>query len=214
MGRNVAGRWMALAIVVGMARASAAMAADAQQMEKNVRAQLDGTVWTVDMQSPSESKGRSQKDTLTFTKWGVVSERLTKAGYANSNYSLTFPNAQTPVWDTTLSDEKLGIVRLHGEFRGGSLQGVISEAPAKGKPMDYEFSGTETSGKVIDPSQTPTPPAPPAAPPVPVNPEAVTPPPATPPPPSAVVVPPAPPSAPAATSPHAAQEKKKKRGWF
>lgn len=123
--------------------------------EEAIRAQLDGTSWAITLSPVDEtSKARPKTDTLTFEANAVNSERLTRTGYAPSHYSLTV-QGDTAVWDTMQSHEQEGTVLWHGEVRGGMLRGIVSERPQNGKNVDFNLSGSETSGNTIKvPSQS------------------------------------------------------------
>ena len=172
--------------------------------EEMVRAQLDGTQWTLQL-TPRNEKAKPKHDTISFDVNKVASERLSKSGYGNSNYSLTIGGNKVAAWETMQSDEKDGVVFWRGEFDGSMVRGMVTERPAKGRSEDYTFSGTEMNGKAIAVSDVP----PPAA-----QPPAVRGP--TPPPqPPVAAVSPAPSvsvPAPAPASPTSTEEPRKK-GW-
>ena len=114
------------------------------------------------------NKTKPKEDTVTFGQKEVVSERFSKGGYLNSNYTLTI-NGDTPVWETMQSKEKEGVVFWRGELHGSGMRGIVSEHPANGKTVDFSFTGSEISGKTISlDDQAPAPqaevpaPAPPA----------------------------------------------------
>ena len=117
--------------------------------EEGVRAQLDGTTWTLTLSPLDEaSKAKPKTDTLTFTKNEIASAQLAKSGYAPSHYSLTI-RGHNIVWDTMQAQEKEGNVLWHGELVGASMRGVVSERAPNGKGMDFTISGSETSEKAI-----------------------------------------------------------------
>ena len=126
--------------------------------EEVVRAQLDGTQWTLQL-IPNSVKAKPQQDTITFDVNTVASDRLGQSGYGSSNYSLTIGGNKVATWETMQSDEKDGVVFWRGEFDGSMVRGIVTERLAKGRSEDYTFSGTEMSGKAITVSDVP-PPAP------------------------------------------------------
>ena len=174
--------------------------------EDAVRSQLDGTKWALAMTPMSGGdKAKGKEDTVTFGQKEVVSERLSKGGYLNSNYTLTI-NGDTPVWETMQSKEKEGVVFWRGELHGSSMRGIVSEHPANGKTVDFSFTGNEVSGKAITlDGQAPPPPSVPAP-----QADAVAAPA-----PDTSVAPPAPAApAQAAPAPQAQPQPKKRKGWF
>ena len=118
--------------------------------EDQVRAQLDGTTWSVQLMPSSGAKAaKPQKDTITFTKRQVSSEFLTKAGYPNSNYSLTLGDDGRAVWETMQTKEGEGVAFWRGEVDGATMRGVLSKHPLEGEPEDYSISGQSTGEKKI-----------------------------------------------------------------
>ena len=118
--------------------------------EDQVRAQLDGTSWSVQLTPSSGAAGlKPQKDTITFTKRQVTSEFLTKAGYPNSNYSLTLGDDGKAVWETMQTKEGEGVAFWRGEVSGTSMRGVLSKHPLKGDPEDYGIAGQVAGAKSI-----------------------------------------------------------------
>lgn len=118
--------------------------------EDDVRAQLEGTRWAVNlMPLGGADKAKPRQDAVLFTGKTVSSESLTKAGYPGSNYSLTIEDGGMATWETMQTKEGEGVVFWKGEVNGSKLQGVLSKHPANAAPEDFSFSGVEASGKVI-----------------------------------------------------------------
>lgn len=112
---------------------------------ESVRAALDGTQWGIEW-TPLDGQGKPQKDTVTFAGPKVSSQRLSKAGYPDTNYTLTVQEGQPPVWETMQTKEETGVVFWRGEIHGATMRGVISMHPKEGSPEDFSFSGKQTAG--------------------------------------------------------------------
>lgn len=119
--------------------------------EDQLRAQLDGTQWSLQLNPSSGAKDvKPQKDTISFTKRQVSSAFLTKAGYPTSNYSLTLGNDGRAVWETMQTKEGEGVTFWRGEIEGAVMHGVLSKHPLEGNPEDYSIVGQIVGDKKID----------------------------------------------------------------
>lgn len=116
----------------------------------DVRAQLDGTQWDVEI-TPlgGGEKAKPKKDTLSFKGRQLTSAWLAKEGYPDSNFSLTIGEDGTVIWETMQSKEGAGVVFWRGELSGSRVQGVLSKRPVEGASEDYSFHGSEQSGKAV-----------------------------------------------------------------
>lgn len=169
--------------------AQPAAAAKSINPEEQLRAQLDGTQWAIQLTPTSGSKeAKPKEDSVSFTAKQVTSDFLSKAGYPSSNYSLSIGDDGRGVWETMQTKEGEGVAFWRGELEGTRMFGVLSKHPLEGDPEDYSFSGQLTTEKAI-------------AIPAPAKPAAVQAQPAAP---SPATAAPARPKTPA----------KKKRGWF
>jgi len=121
----------------------------AKSPEDQVRAQIAGTTWDVELTTIVGEKTKTQKDSLTFDEKQVKSDRLTKAGYPTSNYTLTVGEDGVPVWETMQTKEGEGVAFWRGELRGSTMRGVLSKHPTEGAPEDYTFSGREGQGRAV-----------------------------------------------------------------
>ena len=118
--------------------------------EDQIRAQLDGTEWTVQLNPSAGVKGvATQKDTITFTKKQVNSSFMEKAGYPASNYSLTMGGDGRAVWETMQTKEGEGVAFWRGEIDGSTMRGVLSKHPTEGASEDYSLSGQVVGAKKI-----------------------------------------------------------------
>jgi len=138
--------------------------------EDEVRAKLDGTSWALEVTPLSGAgKVKEQKDTVSFTARQVTSEKLSKAGYPSSNFSITIGDDGIAVWETMQTKEETGVAFWRGELRGSTMHGVLSKHPTEGAAEDFSFVGREVAGKAVEASDqkltgTTTPPTPPQSP--------------------------------------------------
>lgn len=138
--------------------------------EDEARAKLDGTSWALEVTPLSGTgKVKEHKDTVSFTARQVTSEKLSKAGYPSSNYSITIGDDDIAVWETMQTKEETGVVFWRGELRGSTMQGVLSKHPTEGAAEDFSFVGREVAGKAVEagdqitgPTNLPTPLQPPS----------------------------------------------------
>lgn len=117
--------------------------------EDQIRAQLEGTEWTIQLNPSSGSKAVAQKDTITFTKKQVKSSFMEKTGYPASNYSLTLGGDGRAVWETMQTKEGEGVAFWRGELEGATMRGVLSKHPTEGPSEDYSVSGHSVGEKKI-----------------------------------------------------------------
>jgi hypothetical protein len=121
-------------------------------LRDEIRARLDGTSWTLVLK-PMEEGQKTQKDTLTFQGREVTSQRLTKAGYNSSNYSVNIGGDGVAVWETMQTKEGEGVAFWRGELQGETMQGVLSQQPTEGPVQAFSFTATQTG--VTEKSQVP-----------------------------------------------------------
>lgn len=117
--------------------------------EDQIRAQLDGSEWAVQLSPSAGAKAAVQKDTISFTKKQVKSSFMEKAGYAASNYSLSLGDDGRAVWETMQTKEGVGVAFWRGEVEGQTMRGVLSKHPTEGASEDYSLSGQIAGGKKI-----------------------------------------------------------------
>jgi len=129
---------------------AAPQAAKPPTPEEQIKAQLHGTRWAIEMTPLSASgKAKAHKDTVEFGAGTVASDRLTKAGYLQSNYTLTIGGDGVPVWETMQTKEGEGVAFWRGELHGSAVRGVLSKHPLDGPAEDFSFTGNEAGGKSI-----------------------------------------------------------------
>ena len=129
----------------------------AKTPEGEIRAQLAGTSWDVELTMIAGEKTKKQKDTLTFDDRQIKSDRLTKAGYPATNYTLTIGDDGVPVWETMQTKEGEGVAFWRGELHGTVMRGVLSKHPTEGAPEDASFTGREATGKTVGKQMEPAP---------------------------------------------------------
>ncbi|HEX9779940.1 MAG TPA: hypothetical protein VGB20_01850 [bacterium] len=117
--------------------------------EDLVREQLDGTAWAVEFSDPQRG-GPDPKDVISFDGRQVSSEQFAARGFDVSNYSVSIDSNGTAVWETMQRSAEGDIAFWRGELHGGSMRGSLSLSNKKEKPASFSFSGSETSGRVID----------------------------------------------------------------
>ena len=129
--------------------APAASPAASHTAEDDIRAQLTGTRWALQLTPLSGEGGKPQKDTVIFDGKQVSSERLTKAGFPLSNYTLTVGEDGVAIWETMQTKEGEGVAFWRGELRGSTMRGVLSKHPTEGQPEDFSFTAEELGKKSI-----------------------------------------------------------------
>ncbi len=119
--------------------------------EDDVRAELNGTQWAIELRSLSTPENaKTQKDTIRFEADSKISsDRFAKGGYPQSNYTLTIGDDGVPVWETMQTKEGEGVMFWRGECHGSIMRGVVSKHPLEGATEDLSFVGREASGKTI-----------------------------------------------------------------
>ena len=131
---------------------------ETEKAREQARAKLEGTAWHLELK-PLGGAGKGQKDTLTFKGRQVTSERLTKAGYGSSNYSLTVGDDLSVVWETMQTKEGAGPAFWRGELAGDLMRGTLSQQTLDGPATDFSFSGALTGAMEVS-APVPAPPAP------------------------------------------------------
>ena len=112
----------------------------------DVRAQLSGTTWTLEL--TPVGGGKPANDSVGFEGRKIGSERLMKGGYQKSNYTLRI-EGEVPVIETMQAKEDGSAAFWRWEFSGSMAQGVMTEQDAKGEAKQYAFTAKESAGKVI-----------------------------------------------------------------
>jgi hypothetical protein len=131
-------------------QAPAAQAPKPKSPEDELKEQISGTRWTIELTPLSGAeKAKPQKDTVRFEGGQVSSERFAKAGYPQTNYTLSVGGDGVPVWETMQTKEGEGVLFWRGEVHGSTVRGVVSKHPVEGPAEDFSFTGREASGKNV-----------------------------------------------------------------
>ena len=119
----------------------------AVNQEAQVRARINGSRWALEL-TPigGEENAKVHQDHVTFDAKHVSSERLSKAGYGPSNYTLTIGEDGALVWETMQTKEGEGVAFWRGEFQDTAMRGVLSKHPLEGPTEDYSLSGQQVKG--------------------------------------------------------------------
>jgi hypothetical protein len=120
---------------------SAASMPTQEALRERVRAQLDGSTWTLELRP--DAGGKAVQDTVAFAGRTVSSKWLTKAGYNASNYSVQVEADGLAIWETMQSNEKEGLAFWRGELRGEKMSGILSKQPTEGAAVNYRFTATK-----------------------------------------------------------------------
>lgn len=102
---------------------------------------LDGTQWTLTLRQPGSSE--VTHDTVTFDGRRMTSEQLLKAGYADSNYTLTVQDGGTAVWETMQTKAGEGTALWRGEIQDERMSGILIKRPLEGAPVDFSFAASK-----------------------------------------------------------------------
>lgn len=103
---------------------------------------IQGTSWDIQIGwMDSSGKVTVQSDRLQFDGKQVVSEWLKAQGFSGSNYTLTYQNGGTSIWETMQTDSKGETVCWRGEWDGHMMRGIgTRQAPGKAS-VNFTFRG-------------------------------------------------------------------------
>lgn len=117
------------------------------QKEADARTRITGTRWAIEWTPVGAGeKAKSQKDTVSFDDRQITSERLSKAGYPASNYTLTVQDDGVIIWETMQTKDGEGVAFWRGELHGTAMRGVLSKHPLSGESEDYTITGEQAKG--------------------------------------------------------------------
>ncbi len=106
------------------------------------KAELNGTVWNIELR-PISSKGKVEKDVITFSQDKIMSNNLTTLGYAATNFTVRLENDGTVVWETMQTSEKDGQAFWRGDIKDGVMRGVLSKRDKKNRGYDFNFASVK-----------------------------------------------------------------------
>ena len=130
------------------------------------RKKLSGSRWEIQTTPSAMSKSKAEQDTLSFESRHFTSDKLSKAGYEASNYSLSSPTDKSVEWETMQTKEKGDLVIWRGGIQGETIQGFMTKMrKVSGKPDEME-EVSFTGHRAVEPeaSETTAPDAPAGAP--------------------------------------------------
>ena len=103
------------------------------------RKKLSGSRWEIQTAPSAMSKSKAEQDTLVFESRRFTSDKLSKAGYQSSNYSLSSPTDKSVEWETMQTKEKGDLVIWRGGIQGETIQGFMTKMrKVSGKPDEME----------------------------------------------------------------------------
>ena len=105
--------------------------------------ELDGSVWKIKLTLVTgQGAGTVYPDVLTFRNNQISSSRFLSQGYPLSNYSLTEQPDGAIVWETMQTAQDGRTATWHGEWKGDTMRGILSEQISGQKPHDFSFIST------------------------------------------------------------------------
>ena len=107
---------------------------------QNEQADLDGTLWDVELITSSEGGSEEQiKDKIKFTGNGFESYYFLNQGFNPSNYTVTVSKSGVITWETIQRNERGESVSWRGDWNGKQMEGVMSYRPEGKTPQDFSF---------------------------------------------------------------------------
>ncbi|MFH0985413.1 MAG: hypothetical protein V1882_07730 [Candidatus Omnitrophota bacterium] len=106
------------------------------------KAELNGSSWTVKIESQSKKGDLVGEDTLLFQNDKFRSERADKIGYNSTNYTLTVQEQGPTIWETMQTSKKGEVCFWRGEWKDKVMTGIISRQLEKGSE-EYYFTSSE-----------------------------------------------------------------------
>jgi hypothetical protein len=110
------------------------------------KGELNGSSWSIKIDSQSKKGELLGEDTLNFQNDKFRSERSEKLGYTPTNYTLTVQEAGPTIWETMQTSKKGEVCFWRGEWKDNVMTGIISRQLEKGAE-EYYF--TSSSRKEI-----------------------------------------------------------------
>jgi hypothetical protein len=110
------------------------------------KAELNGSSWSVKIESQSGKGDFLGQDTLIFQNDRFRSERAGKLDYGPTNYTLTVQEQGPTIWETMQTSKKGEVSFWRGEWKEGVMTGIVSRQLEKG---NEEYYFTSASRKEI-----------------------------------------------------------------
>lgn len=107
-----------------------------------VAAQLAGTSWDIQIAAANGIGAKPvQEDELHFDSGKVISEFLSKQGFAATNYSLTLQPDGTSIWETMVTAQSGEIICWQGEVAGNRMRGMMTRQLPGQETLNFSFVG-------------------------------------------------------------------------
>lgn len=106
------------------------------------KAELNGSSWSVKIESQSGKGDFIGPDTLIFQNDKFRSEQAGKKDYAPTNYTLTVQEQGPTIWETMQTSKKGEVSFWRGEWKDNVMTGIISRQLEKGAE-EYYFTSQE-----------------------------------------------------------------------
>ena len=125
-----------------------------QQMIKDAKESLEGTVWEINLKQMTQDANKDQfEDTLRFSEGRISSDKLVKKDFTPTNFTVRVKNETNIIWETmqTSADKENGIAFWRGEIRNeGVMRGVLSWHIKENKIKDYSFRSKVTLEELLN----------------------------------------------------------------
>jgi hypothetical protein len=108
------------------------------------KGELNGSSWSVKIDSQSKKGELLGEDTLIFQNDKFRSERAEKIGYTSTNYTLTVQEEGPTIWETMQTSKKGEVCFWRGEWKDQTMTGIISRQLEKGVEEYYFTSSVRT----------------------------------------------------------------------
>lgn len=105
------------------------------------KGEINGSSWSIRIESQSKKGDLLGEDTLTFQNDKFFSERSSKLGYSPTNYTLTVQEAGPTIWETMQTSKKGEVCFWRGEWKDAVMTGIISRQLEKGTE-EYYFTSS------------------------------------------------------------------------
>ena len=114
------------------------------------KAELNGSEWEVVL-TASDGKSKGEKDVLKFQNGQVSTKNFSGQGFNPTNYTITIEEGNDmAIWETMQTGSTEGVVFIRGEWKDGTMRGLISQQLEGGKTKDYSFASA--GKKSIEPT--------------------------------------------------------------
>ncbi len=132
-------------------KAKESAAAKKKELLAGKMAALNNTQWQIEL-NPSSAAGKKQVLILTFQN-NQVSSTYSAGAFPSSNYTLSYNDDSTLIWETMQTSEKQGVLFWRGEIPQdmNSMRGILSHLLNDKTTRDYSFASIKK--EVIAPQE-------------------------------------------------------------